>query len=683
MKLIKGLFTGLGIGLAAAPALYILALLLNLVVCFGTCGVYGIQSSCGHTSICYDVCGVGQRGGRWGHPDNVREGENTCIPGGIWSGDAFWTALLYCTIAGAVVGAIYGIAKQAQEISGNRPAKPERSPKTKATRTPKPEKTPRVKRQSAGFEKKHVIKIIFGVALLLGLLVVVLPPLLEALEVDLPPFWETLEYNLPGIEWLIYGWQIVVGAILFVFSLPQPIPILLFVPIVTACAGIVISHVLYIVKNRDKWKENSESTLMSSYFVHTGLHQTNFSYKQAQAQIRENTWIFSISGWTCRLRDLESDSVMIAFLLAVAYIPLAALSFIEVSVRVIVGSAYLGLCMLLHRLLLLITRLLTYALIPIGLVLDRVLRRKQYCPICYEPFHLPVFICPECGRTHDQLVPSEAGILFAKCACDQRFLSTMIPMGRSRLNCICPNSNCNAPLAAANAEQFFVHLIGGVQSGKTAYLTSLQDAYLNQAAESANILVNAASEEELDDAHVPQPHYFLHRYKHQKRAIRDNLVVFDVAGEVAETNAYSREPRHFAFCHGFLLFFDPASKDDFSTAVNQFLLKFVDMKGIAVTAMSDIPVAVIIGKTDLEVVPRELSDSSYMSNAEEQDKMCREYLEKMGLGHALRSLDARFTNIRFFPISTQTQRTEPSRILAPVAWIVKQHRNRLTAVLGK
>jgi len=468
----------------------------------------------------------------------------------------------------------------------------------------------------------------------------------------------------------------------FILLLPRPILILLFVPIVSACAGIVISHILYIVKNRDKWKEKSESNRMYSYFVHTGIYQTTFSYKQAQTQIRENTWIFSISGWTCRLRNLESDSKIITFLLAVAYIPLAILSFIEVSVRVIVGSIYLGICMLLHRLLLLITRFSTYALMPLGLMLDRFLRRKQYCPICYEPFHLPIFICPTCGKTHDQFTPSDAGILFAKCACDQRFLSAMIPTGRSRLNCICPNSNCNAPLVASNAEQFFVHLIGGVQSGKTTYLASFQDAYLSKARTVANIFVNSASEEEFEDAYAPQPHYFLHRYKSLKRAIRDNLVVFDVAGEVAETNVYSREPRHFAFCHGFLLFFDPISPDNFSTTVNQFLLRFVEMKGMA-TAMSDIPVAVIIGKTDLEVVPCELSDPVLLSNTEEQNKMCRDYLEKLSLGHALRSLDARFKNVRFFSISTRPQKTEPSSILAPVAWIAKQHRNKLSAVLEK
>jgi hypothetical protein len=86
MEFIKGLFKGIGFGLLGMPALYVLAQVIDLIGCFFTCG----------NMACFS--------------------EKSCAGKlGMYSGDAALAIFLFCTIAGAVIGIIYGIVKEVQE----------------------------------------------------------------------------------------------------------------------------------------------------------------------------------------------------------------------------------------------------------------------------------------------------------------------------------------------------------------------------------------------------------------------------------------------------------------------------------------------------------------------------------------------------------------------------------------
>ena len=85
MKFIKGLFAGLGIGLAVAVGLYVLAQIVDLVGCFFTCG----------SMKCFT--------------------QNSCAGRlGMYRGTVALAIFGFCGIAGTVVGTIYGIVKQVQ-----------------------------------------------------------------------------------------------------------------------------------------------------------------------------------------------------------------------------------------------------------------------------------------------------------------------------------------------------------------------------------------------------------------------------------------------------------------------------------------------------------------------------------------------------------------------------------------
>jgi predicted translin family RNA/ssDNA-binding protein len=95
MEVIKGLFKGIGFGLLAAPALYVLGFVLEILACF--------------------IPG-------WRCLDNTYFSTNNnncigcnCALGSFWSGAFFWKAFIFLAIAGAAVGLIYGIVRELQE----------------------------------------------------------------------------------------------------------------------------------------------------------------------------------------------------------------------------------------------------------------------------------------------------------------------------------------------------------------------------------------------------------------------------------------------------------------------------------------------------------------------------------------------------------------------------------------
>lgn len=89
MRIIKGLFGGIGIGLCVAIAVFILAMALDLVACFFTCN----EMSC----FSYDSC-------------------SSQIWSDIWDGfDGVIMVGSFCGIAGGIIGLIYGFARLIQD----------------------------------------------------------------------------------------------------------------------------------------------------------------------------------------------------------------------------------------------------------------------------------------------------------------------------------------------------------------------------------------------------------------------------------------------------------------------------------------------------------------------------------------------------------------------------------------
>jgi hypothetical protein len=166
-------------------------------------------------------------------------------------------------------------------------------------------------------------------------------------------------------------------------------------------------------------------------------------------------------------------------------------------------------------------------------------------------------------------------------------------------------------------------------------------------------------------------------------AAKGSLIIFDHLGEFVSKDEYPRNPMHFDYCHAFMFIFDPLSvpaarsgtgfgnysgsysADDFDTVVNQFVNRVKPIKSLRPGAKIDIPVAVVIAKADIEAVQNGIG--AY-HNDETQDEQCRQYLESLGLSNALLSVDANFTKVRYFPVSSLKG---GKGVLAPMAWLAE------------
>ena len=116
--------------------------------------------------------------------------------------------------------------------------------------------------------------------------------------------------------------------------------------------------------------------------------------------------------------------------------------------------------------------------------------------------------------------------------------------------------------------------------------------------------------------------------------------------------------------------------------------------------MSNVPVVVLINKTDIEAVNREIGRTTIQklynenpaaynnSEAIARDQICRAYLAKVGLINVLNNIEATFTNVSFFPVSVMGHIAEkgkafaPVGVIEPVAWIAKKRRSRLADLLS-
>jgi hypothetical protein len=540
---------------------------------------------------------------------------------------------------------------------------------------------------------------------------------------------EILIQRLTAIVDFIIGYLMIAWA--FFLTWPVAIRTVVFISLFPAIIGILTSHVLGIYRNRNEWFKHPEQKLMFSYFIKSGTRQRKMSYTSARTLLYDHKWfIVSFAGLAFRLGNFSDKSKMLTFVLSIVYLPLAIMGIIEMILRTVLGTIWLFCANMAHRLLLLGTKLISYLAIPLVMAVDKVFRKVQYCPHCFDTFTLPEFTCPKCRAVHNQLIPSRCGALFVRCGCNNTFLPCTAFTGRSQLAAFCPA--CKGDLVAANAKQFSIQLVGGASAGKTAYLAAFQHLYIEHANTKDNLAVYGKPTElfhglesmymsgfsEATSGGTSQTYSIVHKYG--KRA-SDNLVIYDIPGEVIIDGSYSRNPKNFGFCDGLIFIVDPLSiqavrddcvtegesealvnysHDDVDTVIVQFINQFAKIKGLSAKRMSDIPVAVIISKVDVKVIKREVgapkiralfnkNQSAYGgSESIARDTICKAYLSKLGLDNALNNIDATFSNVRYFPVSAMGRINgegmpyDPVGVIEPIAWIAKEGRSNTSQLFN-
>jgi len=516
--------------------------------------------------------------------------------------------------------------------------------------------------------------------------------------------------------------------IVWVFFITRPllIRIIISISFFPACYGIIASHVIGLYQNRNRWEKIND--LMFSYFYKSGTLRRRESYRDAYSLLYDHKWSWiSFAGLAYRLGDHSDKSVMLMFLMTFGYIPLFVLGVIEMVFRISLGTVWLLFFNLLKTLFFLITKLITIALIPVANIFDKILRKTQYCPHCYETFTLPKFVCPSCGKVHDQLIPGRGGILFVRCGCNRVFLPSASFTGRSFLASKCPT--CSGELPAANSKHFSITVMGGNNSGKAAFLSAFlylykavirhkrfltveghPDNYFNELKE----MYNSGNP---SDNKESRTYSIIHKYGKMKT---DSLVLYDTLARFIVNDSYPRSPKYFGFCNGIILIIDPLSVkhvqrefkdekgkearddpfDDTNQMIIQFIQKYNTIRGFPAGTMSSIPVAVVINKVDVDNVKREVgrdkikalysaNPSAYKNNLNEaRNQICREYLDKVGLINVLNNIDGNFSNVSFFPVSALGHAPEegkafkPIGVMEPVAWIAKQGHSRIAHLLS-
>jgi len=517
--------------------------------------------------------------------------------------------------------------------------------------------------------------------------------------------------------------------IMWAFFLTWPswlkkIAIISFIP---ACIGIISSHAIGIYNNRNKWQKHPYYELMYSYFTKSGTLQRKESYADAHALLYDHKWSWvSFAGLAYRLGNYDDTSVMLAFLLSFAYIPLAILGFIEMIFRFIFGTVWLIAFNLLQKLILFITRMITLVLIPLSNIIDNIIKKTQHCPHCYETFSLPEFICPSCGRVHKKLIPGSCGVLFARCACNKVFIPCVSFTGRSFLDSKCPS--CSSELYAANPKHFSITVMGGNNSGKAAFLSSFIHLYKSVINHKRILTIEGKPDgyfkemEEMFHSGIPSDddesriYSIIHKYGKMKT---DNLVLYDTLPKFIVSDSYPRSPKYFGYSDGIILVIDPLSvqhvqrdfknekgveaRDDPSDDTNQMIVQFIHQYnticGFSTGIMSSIPVAVLINKIDVDIVKREVgmdtirakyreNPSAYKNLNDAKDQICRDYLTKIGLINVVNNIDAIFSNVSIFPVSAaghaqnEGKTFKPVGVMEPVAWIAKKGHSRIAGLLS-
>lgn len=514
-------------------------------------------------------------------------------------------------------------------------------------------------------------------------------------------------------------------------QIPNTFQTILTVVFYIALFGIAVSLVKSIINNYKSWKQDPDSKLMFSYFCGTGNYQRKLIYRNAKDLLYDRKWSWiSAAGLAYRLGNCTNESKIILWLSSLLYLPLAFLGIIEMAIRVTLGSCFLLCLNTAIWFLLFVAGIITRLLIPVFRIIDRTLRVEQHCPHCYAAFRLPYFRCPYCGEIHKNLIPGHCGILIAKCSCG-RFIPCSVLSHRSKLVGVCPNAKCEMDLATANAKQFFIQIIGGNSSGKTAFSAAFQHQYLSlsqgndvysvygeprEAFETLEYMYRNGVTESSSASEIGS-----YNYVHQlKGTAAHSLIFYDIPDEILLSDEYEKSPLNFGYTDGIIIIIDPLSipsirndcvrqgessaisgysTDNCEAIIVDFINKFSEIIGRSARKMSDIPVAVLIAKSDIKRIKSSVGmpriKAQYKKAPENynndlsiaRDEICRAFLNNNGLANVVNNLESVFSEVRYFPMSAVGHSPEagvafePFGVIDPVAWIAQKRQSAIYPTL--
>lgn len=470
----------------------------------------------------------------------------------------------------------------------------------------------------------------------------------------------------------------------------------------------------------DKAKSKEEFELRRSYFFGPGyfsvIHTIADAWKANFSVIKR------FSEWIGDFGTLGKILGLIPFL------------FFTLSIAIF-GSAATLACSVLHISFILPVMVGIYILFTIVWLVDRIYLQvksiKSSCPYDQTRSVVPAFACPKCDNRHKRLVPGHYGIFHRKCTCGTKLPTTFL-LGRSSLKAYCPK--CGHELAASDVQQFSISVVGGSASGKTVLLSAFYHEFFDKIDKNPNAIYEIPSIHE-DDFKDLKDWFNGVRCDATEKSITAKMYsvllkspafdvdkqfsLYDIAGEAFDDPDLKEmlPQKQMRDSNGVIIVIDPLSAqtmreeaqnegDDTSNysegnaaeVISNFVhyLKNV-ITGIGTKRKSEKPVAVVLSKTDLASISRQISyhyiktqmkntPEKYESLADARDQLCREFLFSIGLGDAVNELDANFTEVHYFPVSAighaaNGETFEPEHVLEPFCWLIKRSDTAIAELL--
>ena len=326
---------------------------------------------------------------------------------------------------------------------------------------------------------------------------------------------------------------------------------------------------------------------------------------------------------------------------------------------------------------------------------------QSRCGRCKNKSIVPNFVCESCGMEHSRLTPGPYGVVFRKCSCGKR-LSTTIFTGRSKLTAKCPR--CATELAASDARQFGIQVIGGVSAGRTTFLAAFWHEYIAMINNKGGLKYEKYPQEafaQLEEwfsqgisSATTETNANMYSIVHRlSKKLSYQLTLYDIAGESFADIGYEIQQQQFRYCEGFIFIIDPlASPDVASDVISSFTQTFKELIGKHSGEISKMPVAVIISKADLfkkEIglpkihvthrnKPMEFANAEGISSIDStRNGMCRRFLENHDFAGVINILDGEFADIQYYPASAIGREPvygtayEPWGVIEPVEWILR------------
>lgn len=359
------------------------------------------------------------------------------------------------------------------------------------------------------------------------------------------------------------------------------------------------------------------------------------------------------------------------------------------------------------------------------------LRKISYrCDYCKERYRLPVYICPECGIPHKSLRPSRFGIFHRVCTCGTRLPATAFTKtddGKKREDLAAQCPNCGRTDRSKLSRPLGVALIGGVAVGKTTFKTAFLYKFINEDAVRFNIdtsFPDEATEYNFGEieknfkgirpitATKPGQEYDVVSFNffidHAKFDIKRYIHLYDMPGEVFETNNSKERLRHFTFSEGVVFVVDPYSMQsvidnsdslgkmdighmDVDILIQVFLETLSGLRNIRKEGGKYVlPIAVAINKVDTVQLKsligsiaiaklQKANPDIYKDKFDAMDYLCRSFLIANDKSNAVMLLDQNFKYVHFFSCSSMgyvpkdaVARFVPENVNAIVRWILSR-----------